>query len=211
MDGLVDRAGGPSLRSELRRFALREREKRLAHYGESKFNAANTAGRRPSFEWGGTKALCPVGQAVALAPPAGSLLRQRYSVVVHTATPAWPQCPSGVPQWRVDVLACYMSSLLAAARCVKAGGGRDCVVVSTLICAGTRGAPEKEAAEVAAEAAAEWLSLSTESAGNQEAAVVDGSGGVQGLWFALRTEETADLMLRCFESTLGPAQGSEMA
>ena len=189
MDGLVDRAGGASLRIELRRVAMRELQLR----SDAKRNNA-------ALE---EEVLCPVGHAVASAPPPGSSLRQSFSSVIHTATPIWPgDSPSEAAQWRRDALSCYSSSLRAASAAAaqeenKSGVGS--VLVSPLICAGTRGAPQEEAASVAAEAAAEWL----KKAVSGTEAVLDG-GGVRGLWFAVQSEETAAEVLRCFkESPLG--------
>ena len=193
VDGLVDRAGGASLRSELRRVAMRELQLKSA------------ADKDKDAALEDEEVLCPVGHAVASAPPLGSSLRESFSVVVHTATPTWPPgCPSGAAQWRKDALSCYGASLRAASAATQGEhkGNGGCVVVSPLICAGTRGAPQEEAAKVAAEAAAEWLFSSSASSGTEAAAVDD--GGIRGLWFAVQSEETAAEVLRCFkESPLG--------
>lgn len=109
---------------------------------------------------------CPTGCALL----SSSFELRHFDLIAHTPTPYWPPSDdaSQHDQWRKDIIACYLSSVLAVVEGAPLGAVRSAsapplpssrasttpiLIAAPLLGAGAKGAPVKAAAQCAAEAA----------------------------------------------------------
>lgn len=139
---------------------------------------------------------CAIGEAALTCAP-GELGRH-FRHIVHTATPAFRgDCHAGeqaaVGAWATALGSCYESSLELAARCCGEPGQDEFTLAIPLLGAGARGAPAREASEVAAGSVAAWLAGAAQTERQHRACT---------LQFAVQLEETAELLEHALSAAL---------